>query len=277
MTIFEGAARLFFVLARITLEAIMSVFQFDRWQRKAVLFSVFLSLLIVLGCARNSRQLLAAGQKYIGEAKYAAAVIELRNAIRLDPRMVDAHYQLAIAYLGLGQLSPANAELSTVLGLNQNHLDAQLIQGNLLLLQRQFEQARAKAEFILGADPRRIQAEILSANSYAGMIDLNESIQELIRTYRTGPTLLRGYLDLRATPGFMPQPELAEAAYKKALATDTQSSMAHLALANFYLLSERFPEAEEEFKIAITLRPDSQEAKAALAYLYIRTQRLDLA
>src|SRR5262245_44770368 len=112
------------------MEDIMSLFKLNLWQRKAAGISVLVSFLIVVGCSRNAAQFLVAGQKYMNEGKYAEASIELRNAIRLDSRMVEAHYQLAVAFLGMGLLADANTELSTVIGLNANHLDAQLIQGN---------------------------------------------------------------------------------------------------------------------------------------------------
>src|SRR5262249_35005642 len=117
----------------------------------------------------------------------------------------------------------------------------------------------------------------LSANSYAGIFGLNDSIGELKRLYGTEPRLLPSYLDLRATPGFTPQPELAEQRFKAAVDDDPQSAIAHLGLANFYLQTERPPEAEQEFIKASTLGPDSYEAKSSLAFFYATTQKFDLA
>src|ERR1700682_4397688 len=42
---------------------------------------------------------LAEGQKYLKKGQYGDASVEFRNALRLDPRFVDAYYQLAQADL----------------------------------------------------------------------------------------------------------------------------------------------------------------------------------
>lgn len=52
---------------------------------------------------------LAAGQKYMQKGQYGDAAIEFRNVLRLDPRFVDAYYQLAHADLALRDWSSAYA------------------------------------------------------------------------------------------------------------------------------------------------------------------------
>jgi rhomboid protease GluP len=50
---------------------------------------------------------------------------------------------------------------------------------------------------------------------------------------------------------------------------------AHFALAQAYLASGRYPEAEAELKRVIELQPDNIAARLNLGYLYLREQRLD--
>jgi tetratricopeptide (TPR) repeat protein len=234
-------------------------------------------LAAVPGCSRNANELMASAKKYIEARKYSEAVIELKNAIKAAPQSFEAYYQLGIAYAGLGQLSEAGQAFAKAVALNPDHIQGQLRYGNLLLLQRKFDEARAKAELVLLRDPSNTFAEILLGNSYAGMIQLNTSIQELKTAFEVEPRLLPPYLDLSTTASFHSQPELAEQTYKKALSRAPRSVELHLALANLSLRAQRMAEAEQEYNAALAIDPTSTDVMQALAFLYMQNRQLDRA
>src|ERR1700730_3767260 len=64
---------------------------------------VLLSAALLGSCSSDPEKAklkyLAAGQSYMAKGLYGDAAIEFRNALRLDPRFVDAYYQLAQADL----------------------------------------------------------------------------------------------------------------------------------------------------------------------------------
>src|SRR6266478_3113568 len=66
-------------------------------------------------CARDPQKAkakyLAAGEKYMKQKQYGDAAVEFRNAIRLDPRFVDAYYQLAQAELAQQNWAGAYGDL----------------------------------------------------------------------------------------------------------------------------------------------------------------------
>jgi Tfp pilus assembly protein PilF len=63
------------------------------------LWAVVLTGALLLGCSRdpNVRKLkyFRSGQQYFQKGKYREAALEFQNAIQLDSRYADAHYQLA--------------------------------------------------------------------------------------------------------------------------------------------------------------------------------------
>jgi len=246
-------------------------------KRAFVLNSLALGLLLSSGCSRNPDELLESGKKYLAEQKYKEAAIELKNAITGNPRMVEAHYQLGVAYASLGQLADASKEFSSTVLLDPNHLEAQLRHGYLLLFERKFDESRTTTELLLNRNPKSTRAQILLASSYAGLFPLNDSLQELRRAFEIEPRLLPPFLDLAATPKFQRQPDLAENAFKKAVADAPGSLEASLALADFYLQSKRFAEAEEHFKAALAIESNARDARQALAFFYAQTGKLDLA
>jgi Tfp pilus assembly protein PilF len=96
--------------------------------------------LFVESCATNPEKAkakyLAEGQKYLKKGAYGDASVEFRDALRLDPRFVDAYDQLAQAYLAQRDWQNAYASLGKAIELDPGRLDARLDRGRLYLAAR---------------------------------------------------------------------------------------------------------------------------------------------
>jgi Tfp pilus assembly protein PilF len=74
-----------------------------------------LLLLLVAGCSdggKNKEEHYNKAMGYLGENKEKEAIIELRNAIQIDPKYADARYQLGLLYLKSGDVRQAFAEIA---------------------------------------------------------------------------------------------------------------------------------------------------------------------
>src|SRR5271170_8357774 len=111
---------------------------------------------LLCSCARNPQvakaKYLAEGQKYLKKGQYGDASVEFRNALRLDPRFVDAYYQLAQADLAQRDWRGAYASLEKAIELDPGRLDVRLDRGRLYLAARQFDKAQEEANAILQKD-----------------------------------------------------------------------------------------------------------------------------
>src|SRR5258708_35003281 len=91
--------------------------------------------LLLSSCAGDPQKAkvkyLASGQKYMKKGQYASAVIEYRNALKLDPRYVEAYYQLAQADLARRGWPAAYGAREKAIALHPNRLDALLAPGRL--------------------------------------------------------------------------------------------------------------------------------------------------
>ncbi len=97
-------------------------------------------------CTARARDRNNRGFELIGEGHPRRAVVELREAIRLDPRLPGAHNNLGIALQVLGELREATAEYRTAIGLDAGSYPARVNLGNLLF-DRLHDYAGAAAEF----------------------------------------------------------------------------------------------------------------------------------
>src|SRR5216684_3353602 len=118
--------------------------------------------LILSSCARDPQKAkaryLAVGQNYMKKGQYGDAAIEFRNALRLDPRFVEAYYQLAQADAAQHAWSAAYASLEKAVELDPNRMDARLDRGRLHNAAREFDKAEDEANSILQQDSKNVGA-----------------------------------------------------------------------------------------------------------------------
>jgi Tfp pilus assembly protein PilF len=143
----------------------------NRWFFCAVALTV---MLCACSSDPNKEKLryLNRGEKYYKAGDYRAAEIEFRNAIVLDPKFEQAHYQLARTYVKLSYLNEAFRELETTVGLNFNNSEAELLLAGVLLRGKQYRQAQQLAEKLAAADDRDVQAREMLGAAYLAESDL---------------------------------------------------------------------------------------------------------
>ena len=125
-------------------------------------------LLLLLGCDPNRRKLryLHSGESYAQQRKYREAAIQFRNAIQVDPKYTTAHYEIALAYLGLHDLEAAYREFTVTVSLAPANTDAQLQLATLEMAHRRFDRAREAAQHVLASDPHNFRAHEILAQGY---------------------------------------------------------------------------------------------------------------
>ena len=71
--------------------------------RSSAVFLLVITLTVLFeGCHRDpavaKRKYLESGDRYYAKEKYREAAIQYQNAIKIDPRYAEAHFQLAQSY-----------------------------------------------------------------------------------------------------------------------------------------------------------------------------------
>src|SRR5215467_3632297 len=99
-----------------------------------------LLLALLTGCSRDpnvrKQKYFDSGEKYFAEGKYREAAIQYMNAIQIDSRFAQAHYQMGQVYLRLGDKQRAFSELQRTVELSPNNYAAVTDMANLLVAQR---------------------------------------------------------------------------------------------------------------------------------------------
>src|SRR6201997_5898273 len=108
--------------------------------RRSITIRLLLSCCVIAalftGCSRDpnvrKQKYFDSGEKYFAESKYREAVIQYLNAVQIDPRFTQAHYELSQAYLKLGDKNHAFQELNRTVELSPDDYHARAEIANLL-------------------------------------------------------------------------------------------------------------------------------------------------
>ena len=171
----------------------------------------------------------------MAEGKYTDAALELRSAIKLNPQLPEAHYQLALAYLHMGfnsgcqsgiephRPSPAGqpdgaADPRESLNADRAEFSGSKSHGRTDTSARRFEYSRSDSACELAGGNYRVKR--LDCRSPLLPSSWNQTLRLLI------------WISV-SNSNFQRQPEMAEAAYRQAIAADPRSILPHLASGQF--------------------------------------------
>ena len=253
-----------------------------------------------------SQRYVASGDQDVAQGKADEAVIEYRNAVDQDPRAGAARVKLADAYAETGAGEQALAEYVRAADLLPDDSTVHVKAGTMLALAGRFDDAKLWAEKVLAKEPTHLSAQILLANSLAGLDNLDAAVVQ-IRGGDTAQSRSRRKLHqprgVRARPGQEARGRArvqdgrqagrdvhdgapgagefllggcrwsaAEEQLRTVVQLDAANVLAHRALANFYIATNRAPEAEVHL---LKVRDLTMAAAAAFALVDYYTARQD--
>jgi cellulose synthase operon protein C len=235
------------------------------------------------GCSRDpnvrKQKYLDSGERYAAEGKYREASIQYLNAIQIDSRFAQAHYDLSQAYLKLGDTNHAFQELSRTVELAPDNYRAHTDLANLLDSVRNpdgstvpdmLKQAKTHLDVLREKQPNTPETHEAWANYDAAQNNIAAAMQEMQQAIAADPKRSESYLLLALLQLRADLPDQAETNFKKATEVDPKAMNTQLALGGFYQTRNRFPEAEQQFKHAIDVDPKNPAPRAAYVRLLMQ-------
>src|SRR5262249_16263951 len=146
---------------------------------------LIIMMLAAIGCsrspeARTARHLLR-GDSYTAHERFREAILEYRNALRLDPANQRAIAQLGLAHYQLGELQQALRYLLKAGERAPDAPDIRLKVATIYFLQGKGDDARREAALLLEHTPQSLDALVLWANMAATAEQLEDAARRLER------------------------------------------------------------------------------------------------
>src|SRR5258708_20136802 len=246
------------------------------------------SLLAVLftGCSRDpnvrKQKYFDSAGRYFAEGKYREAAIQYANAVQVDSRFAQAHYQLGQTYLKLGDTTRAFHELTRTVELMPHNYRAHVALAKLLLTvrssdgsssQEYLKQARTHLDILRDKQPDSAETHEAWANYYTTQNNIPSALQEMQQAVAADPHRAESYLLLALLQIRSNQPDQGENRIKKAMEVEPKGMNAQMALGGFYQSRNRNQDAEAQFKHAIEVDPHDPAPRAALVRLLMAENR----
>lgn len=207
--------------------------------RRIILFVPILTLLFATAACNRSpearkQRLMESGQSYVKKGKYPEARIEFMRAVQLDPRFVDAYYQLAQVNSALHQWGDAFAALQKTVELDSSRLDARLNLGQLYLSAQQYDSAQAEAAAILDKDPRNTGAYQLMGTALMGLGKNEDALAAFKKITDLTPQDPTAFENLALVELSLRDYPAAEQHFRQALDTNRSFAQGYENLVTFY-------------------------------------------
>jgi tetratricopeptide (TPR) repeat protein len=217
------------------------------------------------------------GQEYLQKGQFREASIQFNNAVKIDPGFVDAHLQLAGAYLKLQQPDHAEQEFGEVVRLRPGDYQTRITMANLFVADHKFDRANEQACLLLRQRPADPAVHSLDAALLAGVGKIPEAIAETQKTIALAPGKWEPLLSLALLQMKNGEPGAAESSLKEVTELNPQSVEARVLLGNFYGSQNRLDEAEHEFREGMAVSAQSMEPREALAKLLVTEHKNEAA
>lgn len=237
--------------------------------------TLLLSVLVTTGCTSRvtrAQQHLESGKHYLQEQKYSEAAIEFERSLQRNPSD-EARYSLALAYIDLRRFPEAYRQLDTIIQSNPAYIPARIAEAELLVQARQTDQARQQVEAVQKLDPQNARAQVLLAKTFMAENNVPQAIQEWDKAKKLAPGLATVWTAAGVARVSVQQYATAEEDFRKALELDPNSVEGYRNLANLLQLTGRATDAEPLILSGIEKTRDKIGLQFLLAEYYFRQNR----
>jgi tetratricopeptide (TPR) repeat protein len=241
---------------------------------------IILVLSLLPGCSdpdKKKQKHFSRAIEYIQQEDSNAAILELRNAIQIDPKFADARYQLGLLYLKNGDARAAFGELQRTANLDPTNLDAGVKVAEFYLLAKNPKESRTYVTKVLEADPGYVDALALLAN--LELVDGNfEAASKAIDQVKAESIESDRFYNIKGRI-FASQKKIEEAEeqFLKALDLGPDNFTNYRTLLLFYQQLNRNEDAEKILESAVTRFPENAQVYLLLANFHRANKDLDKA
>jgi tetratricopeptide (TPR) repeat protein len=202
----------------------------------------------------------------VEKSKPEDALADYAHAATLQPKEAEPHLSAGLLLEQANKFADAEQEYKQALALDPASVDAVTGLANIYMRGRRFPEAEDYLRKLLAAHADSAQVHIQLGRVLAAEGKTDAGIAELQAGIKLAPAddaARRDLADLYINAG---KNDLAEAAYRELLAAHPNEAELHRSHGQALLRLKKFPEAQQEFLVAIKLKSDLGEAYGDLAF-----------
>jgi tetratricopeptide (TPR) repeat protein len=208
---------------------------------------------------RSTAARLLLAQANLAQGKYLPAYRQLREALRAEPKNVDALYYLGQLCNALSQV-----EYQALYALAPDSARVHQLQAELYQVQEKTAKAEEEYQAALKANPRLVEVLVSLGDLNRSQFRFDEALSYYSRALEIDPLNYDAVYGVGACHHFQQGPQKALEYFRRAVTIDPKSAAARLALGDVLLRINQAPAAVNELKAAIALEPKMRQAYTLL-------------
>jgi len=198
-------------------------------------------------------------QLYISQNNYPMAIIELQDALRLDPKVGSIHVSLAESLWKIGKVERAEEHLLSAIALNGKDTEARKILANQYVARHEYEKANEQFKVLSTIEPKN--AEYINAQAELALIQMQfeKTIILFKKAYEVDPSQISSLEQAAEIAIRSKQSETARDIYKMLVQIDPRNIDYLSAYADLLMLEENYDLAEEIIKEMLDVEGNPKE------------------
>src|SRR5580700_2192112 len=202
----------------------------------------------------------------IEKSKPEEALDAYQHAAALQPKEAEPHLSAGMLFERENNYAEAEHEYKLALALDSRSTAAAMGLANLYMSGRRFPEAEEYLRKLLAANPDSAAVHIQLARVLAAEGNTKAAIPEMEAGVKLAPGDDGALRELGTLYGGDGKNDLAEAVRRKLLAAHPNEAELHRELGQDLLRQKKFQEAQQEFTLAVKLKPDFGIAYGDLAF-----------
>ncbi|MEW6096891.1 MAG: tetratricopeptide repeat protein [bacterium] len=239
---------------------------------------IFLVVIISLSTPKATLSALDAeehfvtGNEYLANHQYSEAIIEYKEALKLNPYYKEAYLNLGKAYQSKQLFKDAISQYKKAIKLDRKYVDAYINLGICYEKQNLLTKAKTNLEKAIELNPVNAEGHFYLANILYKGKKIKESIEEYIQTTKIDSKHFQAYIKLGEIY-FKDLIDDEKAIYYFNLAKKTKpkDETAYIKLGKLYSQKGLFDKAILEYKKAVNLNPENPTTLTQFGLLYLTT------
>jgi len=187
-----------------------------------VIGSIFFVMYAESGEARKHYNL---GVNYYNQGRINLAIIEFKEAIRINQNYTDAHYNLGFTYQNQGKLDEATTVYKEAIRIDPNKVDVHNNLGIVYRQQGKFDEAIDSYKQVININPNVALSHSNLGNAYADKGMLDEAIDSYQKAIEINPNFAQPHNNLGFAYYQQRKFDEAIAAYQSAIGINTSFSV----------------------------------------------------
>ncbi len=241
----------------------------------AVLVLATLLLFACGGAEERKASYIAKAKGYVSEENFEKARIELKNALQISPKDIEARYMLAEVSEKLNDWQQAAANYRFIIDLDKKHVKARNQMGRLYFLSRNLKESRELADEVLRLDPNDVGGLTLSAAIYAQDNENEKAINDVLAALKTDPSNIEASALLASLYSKVGLTEKSEKLFLETIEKHPENIELRILLGDFYIKGNKDEEALAVFRQITEINPDLLMHRVRLASLLVRLNKQD--